>query len=493
MPNDTPQFTIVGAGLAGTLLACYLGKAGHRVDVYERRPDPRGKERTAGRSINLAISVRGIQALREVELADEVLRAAIPMRGRMMHARDGKLTFQPYGKDDSESINSISRAGLNVTLLDAAAGYPSVRLFFKQRCAGFDPVTGEVELTDEQTNAAKRVATQVLIGADGAYSALRLQMQMLGQFNLSQDYLPYGYKELHVPPGAGGTFQMEKHALHIWPRRQFMMIALPNLDGSFTCTLFWPLEGPGSFAALERDDAVRRYFAEQFPDAVPMMPTLVEDYRANPVGPLVTIRCHPWHVGGKAVLLGDAAHAVVPFLGQGMNAAFEDCTVLSQCLAEHGPDWEAAFRSFEARRKEHVDALADLCLENFVEMRDKVGSRTFLLRKKIENTLHRLMPSHYLPLYTMVSFTTIPYGTARRRAWQQNLMAVLILVAVLAILSGLALAIFGRQGPTGRSAIGHFAAARWSRSRTASHAGVSGGRATTMQSTPLSSSAWSTA
>jgi kynurenine 3-monooxygenase len=261
-------------------------------------------------------------------------------------------------------------------------------------------------------------------------------MQKLGPFEFRQDYLPYGYKELHIPPGPGGAFSMEKHALHIWPRRKFMMIALPNLDGSFTCTLFWPLEGPGSFAALASDDEVRRYFEQEFPDAVPLMPELVEDYRTNPVGSLVTMRCHPWHVGGKAVLLGDAAHAVVPFLGQGMNAAFEDCTVLSQCLVRHGPDWEAAFHAFELRRKKHVDTLADLCLENFVEMRDKVGSRTFLLKKKIENTLHAVFPKHYLPLYTMISFTTIPYAYALGRARRQNLIVLAVTVLVLLLVLG---------------------------------------------------------
>src|SRR5262245_40032573 len=377
MADDTPQFTIVGAGLAGTLMACYLGKAGFRVDVYERRPDPRMHEPLAGRSINLAISIRGIQALREIGLADEVLRSAIPMRGRMMHATSGELTFQPYGKDDSESINSISRAGLNLTLVRAAQRYSSVRLHFGLRCAGFDPQSNVGEFVDETTHERRRVPFHVLVGADGAYSAVRLQMQMLGQFNFSQDYLPYGYKELHIPSGPGGAFVMEKNALHIWPRRRFMMIALPNLDGSFTCTLFWPLEGPGSFAALRTDEEIRHYFEAQFPDAVPLMPTLVDDYRKNPVGPLVTMRCQPWHADGQAVLLGDAAHAVVPFLGQGMNAAFEDCTVLSQCLAEHGPNWAAAFSAFETRRKQHVDTLAELCVENFVEMRDKVGSRTF--------------------------------------------------------------------------------------------------------------------
>jgi kynurenine 3-monooxygenase len=450
MDDAVPEFTIVGAGLAGTLLACHLGKAGRRVDVYEKRPDPRGLKPVAGRSINLAISVRGIQALREVGLAEEVLRSAIPMRGRMMHARDGRLTFQSYGKDDSESINSISRAGLNLTLIEAAEGYPSVRLFFDRSCTGFDPNTCAINLA----NTTETVSTRVLIGADGAYSAVRHEMQMHGHFNFSQEYLTHGYKEMHIPPGSSGAFLMEKHALHIWPRRRFMMIALPNLDGSFTCTLFWPLEGPGSFAALQTDNDIRRYFVEQFPDAVPLIPALVEQYRTNPSGPLVTMRCHPWHVGGRAVLLGDAAHAVVPFLGQGMNAAFEDCTVLSRCLAENPESVETAFRRFEERRKKDVDTLADLCLANFVEMRDKVGSRIFLLKKHLENTLHRWFPRHYLPLYTMISFTTIPYATALRRARRQNGILNAVLCSFLLLLVWLVIIISGFFMPVNRHPLG---------------------------------------
>ena len=442
MDDATPAFTIVGAGLAGTLLACHLGKAGHRVDVYEKRPDPRGQQLVAGRSINLAISVRGIQALREVGLAEEVLRSAIPMRGRMMHSLSGALTFQAYGKDDSESINSISRAGLNLTLIHAAQRYASVRLFFGQHCTGFDPSTGEIQLEDVTRKESRKIATKLLIGADGAYSAVRQEMQMQGQFNFSQEYLPYGYKELHIPAGPDGTFRLEKNALHIWPRRRFMMIALPNLDGSFTCTLFWPLQGPGSFAALETDDDIRTYFSAQFPDGVPLFANLVDQYRTNPVGALVTMRCRPWQIEGRAVLLGDAAHAVVPFLGQGMNAAFEDCTVLSKCLSENADDPEMAFRQFEEKRKEDVDTLADLCLANFVEMRDKVGSRFFLMKKLLENTLHRWFPRLYLPLYTMISFTTIPYAAALRRGRRQDRILLALVGAALALMAVLIVGYF---------------------------------------------------
>jgi len=415
---EGPPITIVGAGLGGTLLACSLARAGYRVDVYEKRPDPRTAAQERGRSINLALSVRGIHALRAVGLADEVLRTGILMRGRMIHDRDGTQTFQPYGKDDSEALYSVSRAGLNLTLVHAAARLEGVRLFFGQRCVGLDPESGQVEFLDAEQQPLK-VAAEVLVGADGAYSAVRSVLQRQERFNYRQDYLDHGYKELTIPPGPGGKHRLEKHALHIWPRGSFMMIALPNLDGSFTCTLFWPYEGPASFAALMTAAAVEAFFRTEFADAVPLLPNLADDFLHNPTGALVTIRCQPWH-RGRVVLLGDACHAVVPFLGQGMNAAFEDCTVLTDCLRRHAPDWQAAFRAFEGQRKASLDALAELCLANFVEMRDKVGSRWFLLKKYLQVLLHRRLPRWYLPLYTMIEFTRIPYDVARRRARVQD-------------------------------------------------------------------------
>ncbi len=408
------SLTIVGTGLAGTLMACYLARAGHRVDLYEKRPDPRHGDPERGRSINLALSVRGIHALQEVGLAEEVLRSSILMRGRMIHARDGALTFQPYGKDDTEALHSVSRSGLNLLLVEAAARHESVRLFFDHKCTGFDPTDGVLAFANET-----KVATEVVIAADGAFSAVRSHLQRQERFNYAQDYLSHGYKELTIPAGPQGSFRLEKNALHIWPRGSFMMIALPNADGSFTCTLFWPFEGPNSFAALTNEQDVIAYFQDQFPDAVPLIPTLAHDFLHNPTGSLVTIRCQPWHVGGRAVLLGDACHAVVPFLGQGMNAAFEDCSVLNQCLADES-DLSRAFATYETLRKENVDTLADLCVENFYEMRDRVGSRWFVLRKKLAIVLHRLFPRWYLPLYTMIEFTRIPYAAALRRAKRQD-------------------------------------------------------------------------
>lgn len=431
MTDDTPV-TIVGAGLAGTLLACALGKSGRRVDLYEKRPDPRVHGQDAGRSINLALSVRGLHALREVGLAEDVVKSSILMRGRMIHGRDGSLAFQAYGKDDSEALHSVSRAGLNLLLVDAAARHPSVTMHFDYRCTGFDLGTGEVEF-----NESVRLPTGFVIGADGAYSAVRAAMQRQERFDYSQDYLSHGYKELTIPPGPTGEFRMEPHALHIWPRGSFMMIALPNRDGSFTCTLFWPFE---SFAALTSEAAVLDYFRDQFPDAVPLIPDLGPAYLANPTGSLVTVRCRPWHAGDRAVLVGDACHAVVPFLGQGMNAAFEDCTVLRECLDRHA-DRRQALAEYEGLRKEHTDALADMCVDNFVEMRDKVGSPWFRLRKKLAVLLHALFPRWYLPLYTMIEFTRIPYADARRRARRQNWVVGVVAAGVLVAIAALTYAV----------------------------------------------------
>jgi kynurenine 3-monooxygenase len=411
--------TIVGAGLAGALMACYLGRTGRRVDLYEKRPDPRVHGQERGRSINLALSVRGIHALREVGLAEAVLHSSILMRGRMIHHRDGSQTFQPYGKDDSEALHSVSRAQLNLLLVQAAAQLPSVRLFFDHRCIGLDLESGVLEFQEGQQGCAVQVPFQWALGADGAYSAVRASMQRHERFDYSQEYLGHGYKELTIPAGPGGSFRLEPHALHIWPRGSFMMIALPNADGSFTCTLFWPFEGPHSFAALREPDDVLAYFRAQFPDVPPLIPTLAQDFLDNPTGPLVTIRCRPWYVDDRVVMLGDAAHAVVPFLGQGMNAAFEDCTVLAECLARH-PCRADAFADYQALRKPHLDTLADLCVDNFLEMRDRVGSRLFVLRKKLAVGLHRLFPRWYLPLYTMIEFTRIPYAEALRRARRQD-------------------------------------------------------------------------
>ncbi len=442
------KFVLIGSGLAGGLLAAYLGRRGYNVDLYERRADPREGNIVGGRSINLALSTRGIHALEQLGIADQVLQHAIPMRGRMIHDKSGGLHFAQYDVDPNKHINSIGRAALNTTVIEAAQRYPNVRVHFNHRCTDVDLTeataylvacgveaagsAGNLQLQQLQTIPARGDA---IIGVDGAFSAVRQSMQKkLKQFEYDESYLAHGYKELTIPPGPDGSWQMEKEALHIWPRKSFMMIALPNPDGSFTCTLFWEFEGPRSFKTTKTDEDVRRFFDEEFPDAVPLMPRLLEEFRENPTGSLVTIRCAPWYYRDKIALVGDAAHAVVPFYGQGMNAAFEDCVVLDECLAEFLDNRERAFAKYFARRKENADALADLAVENFVEMRDKTASRTFRAKKKLDHLLERLLPGIYLPLYTMVTFTRLPYAEAARRARLQDRIVRASLVAFVTML-----------------------------------------------------------
>src|SRR6266516_2970949 len=438
------KFVLIGSGLAGGLLAAYLGRRGYDVDLYERRADPREGNIVGGRSINLAISTRGIHALEQIGIADEALQRAIPMRGRMIHpaGAGARTIFTPYDVDPKNCINSIGRGALNTTVIEAAQRYPNVRVHFNHRCTDVDldsatahletspvaagsPQDESVRMADlSPANSDSQIISahgDAVIGVDGAFSAVRQSMQMqINRFEYDESYLAHGYKELTIPPAPDGTWRMEKEALHIWPRKSFMMIALPNPDGSFTCTLFWEFAGPRSFESTKTDDDVRRFFDEEFLDAVPLMPTLLEDFRENPTGSLVTIRCAPWYYKDKVALVGDAAHAVVPFYGQGMNAAFEDCVVLDECLAKFPNNRERAFAEYFSRRKENADALADLALENFIEMRDKTASKTFRTKKKLDHFLEAALPGIYLPLYTMVTFTRIPYAEAARRGRRQD-------------------------------------------------------------------------
>src|SRR5438876_8783125 len=437
----TTKFVLIGSGLAGGLLAAYLGRRGYDVELYERRAEPREGNMVGGRSINLALSTRGIQALEQIGIADEVLKHAIPMRGRMIHpARAGdRIIFAPYDVDPNKHINSIGRAALNTTLIEAAQRYSNVRVHFNHKCTSVDLDSATAQLLNTSTSQPLSATADSIIGVDGAFSAVRQSMQLkIDNFQYDESYLAHGYKELTIPPGPDGLWRMEKEALHIWPRKSFMMIALPNPDGSFTGTLFWEFEGPRSFATTKTDDDVRRFFEEEFPDAVPLMPNLLDDFRNNPTGSLVTIRCAPWFYKDKVALVGDAAHAVVPFYGQGMNAAFEDCVVLDECLAGFPEDRQRAFAEYFQRRKVNADALADLALENFIEMRDKTASRAFRAKKKLDHFLEAALPGIYLPLYTMVTFTRIPYGDAARRARLQDRIVyaglILVITSILALI-----------------------------------------------------------
>lgn len=417
------NITIVGAGLAGSLLAVYMAKKGFAVNVYERRPDMRLENVSAGKSINLALSLRGIHALKEVGLYDKIKEISIPMYGRMIHSVDGSTQLQPYGKDMSEYINSVSRGDLNKMLMDLAEEFHSVKFHFNMRCMGmeFDPKSEEHDIFfhSDNTQANIAVKSSVTIAADGATSPVRMEMLKIPRFNFSQEYENYGYKELHIPPGEDGKFQMETNALHIWPRGSFMLIALPNLDGSFTCTLFLAydrtLGGENSFENLDTPEKVKTFFSEQFPDALDLMPALIRDFFGNPTGTLMTVKCYPWSMGGKAVLLGDSAHAIVPFFGQGMNAAFEDCVYLNLCMDEYGENWEKVFDEFQKMRKPNTDAIADLAQENFIEMRDLVAATRYQLKKKIETELYKNHPDTFIPKYTMVTFMRIPYSVALQR------------------------------------------------------------------------------
>jgi len=408
---------IIGAGLAGSLLAIYLAKRNIRTEVYESRGDLRQAKMSAGRSINLALSNRGIAALKEIGLDEYMLSEGVPMHGRMIHAVDGQTKLLPYSGRQGEYINSISRFGLNIALVNEAEKYNGVKFYFDEKCLGFDTKTGEAKF---KSGVIARGDTT--IAADGAGSVVREAMQHGGvsRFNFSQTWLEHGYKELHIPPGDNGAFRMEKNALHIWARGAFMMIALPNFDGSFTCTLFLAHTGENSFEQLTDEKSLLEFFQTHFADAIPLMPTLTEDFFTNPTGNLGTIKCFPWNVGGMSLLLGDAAHAVVPFYGQGMNASFEDCRVLNDLIERHGTVWKTVFDEFTNTRKENADAIAQMAEENFYEMRDAVANPTFQKKRELETKLEQTFPDYYSK-YSMVTFREdLPYTVAKEKGNAQD-------------------------------------------------------------------------
>jgi kynurenine 3-monooxygenase len=414
--QNKKHVAIAGAGLIGSLLAIYLCRRGYQVSVYERRPDMRKEQIDAGRSINLALSNRGIRALEEVGLANAIEQVAIPMHGRMMHAVNGSLTFQPYGKQ-GQFINSTSRGDLNILLIDTAER-SGAEFHFNHRVTNVE--LESTAFTYEYNGTLANATFDAIIGADGAYSAIRHAMQFTDRFDFSQDYIEHGYKELHIPAGHDGAFKLEKNALHIWPRESFMLIALPNPDGSFTCTLFFPFDGRPSFTSLNSDLKILDFLSSNFPDALDLMPNALNDFKENPTSSLVTMKCYPW-VKNKTLLIGDAAHAIVPFYGQGMNAGFEDCRLFNQMLDTCKDDWEQSILTFQAHRKIDTDAIAQLALDNFIEMRDLVADEDFLLRKKIEAKLHALYPAEWIPLYSMVTFhDEIRYSEALKIGLKQK-------------------------------------------------------------------------
>jgi len=403
------KIVLVGGGLAGSLMSIYLAKRGYEVHLYERRDDMRTGQYQGGRSINLALSTRGITALEKVGLVDEILSISIPMYGRMMHSVSGYLNYQAYGRDD-QAIYSVSRGELNIKLLQLADKYSNIHMYFNQKCVNMN--LDENIATFENENGEKYdVKGDVFLATDGAFSALRDAMIRNPRHDFSQDYQSHGYKELEIVPGPNSTFQMEEKALHIWPRSSFMMIALPNPGGNFTCTLFLPYEGEVSFEHLNNDEEVMEFFQTYFPDSISMMPGLLEDFRNNPIGHLSTMRTYPW-VKNRSALMGDAAHAIVPFYGQGMNCSFEDCVILDQCIEEIGGDWNNILKEYQKSRKPNADAIADLAIQNFVEMRDLVGLPDFLHKKSIEKKLVDALPGEYRTQYERVTFSNDPYREA---------------------------------------------------------------------------------
>jgi len=421
------KVTIVGAGLVGSLLSIYLAKRGYKINIYERRPDMRTVTMSAGKSINLALSDRGWRGLAGVGISDEIKKIAIPMYGRFIHHKDSSTAFQPYGKDQ-QAIYSVSRAEINMRLMDLAEQQENVKIHFNQRCININRATldstfeNDASAGSADTKEIMHDTSDLLFGADGAFASSRLNMQLSSdRFEYNQHYIDCGYKELIIPPGPDGKFLLEKNALHIWPRGSFMMIALPNMDGNFTCTLFLPFSGEKSFENLKTKEGVKKFFDEEFPDAVPLMPTLIEDFFHNPVSSLVTVKCFPWTFDNKIALIGDAAHAIVPFYGQGMNCGFEDCVVLNELVEKYKDDWEKIMPDYQALRKPDADAIADLAIANFVEMRDKTADPKFLLQKKIEARFSQKYPDKWIPLYSMVTYSPqIRYSKAMQEGKKQQ-------------------------------------------------------------------------
>lgn len=413
------KIVIVGAGLVGSLHAINMAKKGYAVEVYERRPDMRKKDLIAGRSINLALSNRGWKAIKAADIEQEIKEIAIPMYGRIMHDEKGETTFQQYGKE-GEAIFSVSRGELNQKLMNCADKYDNVTFYFNHKCLGINLEKNVLKFENSTNKETVEVQADRTFGTDGAFSAIRKQMQRTDRFNFEQMYLEHGYKELSIPALKNGEHQLDKNALHIWPRGEFMMIALANEDGSFTCTLFFPFEGKDSFSTLKSKEQVQHFFEKMFPDALNLMPNLVQEYFENPTSSLVTIKCSPWNVADRILLMGDASHAIVPFYGQGMNSGFEDCTLFDEIFERNNRDWNLAFTEFSKSRKKDADAISALALHNFIEMRDLVADDQFLLRKKIESKIYAKYPEKWVPLYSQVTFSHTPYSIALANGLRQR-------------------------------------------------------------------------
>jgi kynurenine 3-monooxygenase len=412
--------TVIGAGLVGSLWAVYLKKAGYIVNVYERRSDMRLQKMSAGKSINLAMSYRGWKGLSDIGVDEDIKKIAIAMPGRTMHNVDGTTTYQPYG-NEGQAIYSVSRADINATLMSIAESDAAAKIHFNEECIGVDLNEGKASFRNTQTGQVTEIKSDVVFATDGAFSAARYtSMQKLDRFTYSQNYIADGYREILLPANEDGTHKLAKNTLHIWPRGRFMLIALPNFDGSYTCTLFMPFEDDKyCFNNLTSKEKVTEFFKEVFPDFYDLMPTVADSWEDHPLSSLAIIRCFPW-THGKLALMGDAAHATVPFFGQGMNAGFEDCSVMWELMKKHNENWPEVFKEYERVRKPNGDAVQDLSLYNYIVMRDRVADPEFLLSQKIERRINFLYPDKYFPLYSMVAFTNIEYQTALTKGQEQE-------------------------------------------------------------------------
>lgn len=423
--NPTKHIYIAGAGLVGSLLSVMLGQRGYRVTILERRNDPRGEQTDSGRSINLALSSRGIHALKQAGLFDDVQPLLIPMKGRMLHFVDGALELMPYGQRPEEVIYSVSRRDLNLLMMSRAEEAEPVNIQFQQSLESVDFDHRRLTVLDIASGKAREDSFEVLIGADGAGSRTRRALMPAVNGTSSSEFLDHDYKELEIPPAtqsslASPVYQVEKNALHIWPRGNYMLIALPNQDGSFTVTLFMPKQGEASFEALDDPETLQAFFQEQFPDTIALIPDLVQDYQENPQGRLGTVRCRPWFHSDRAVILGDASHAIVPFHGQGMNSGFEDCSELIRLLDQHDDDWAKVLPEFDAIRRPNAEAIADMALENYVTMRASVADPKFQLKKELGFELEKRFPTRFVPRYSLVMFHLIPYAEAFARGKVQQ-------------------------------------------------------------------------
>jgi len=415
---------IVGGGLVGPLAAIFLAKRGYNVELYERRADMRKGGVDAGRSINLVVTPRGLVALDRVGLKERMLELAIPLEGRMLHDTKGGTTYVPYGHKPGEVINAVSRGLLNIRLLEEADKHESVNIHFQRKCTDYDIDSKVLTFLNEESGQTETVKADITIGTDGAFSAIRRAMfDNVQNFNYAQNFLAHGYKELVIPPDENGKHRIKNGMFHIWPRGDYMLIGIPNIDGSFTCTLFCRYEGDEGFNKIKTAEDALSFFNKIFPDAVPVMPSLADDFMNNPIGSLVTVKCGPWYVDGQAMLMGDAAHAVVPFYGQGMNCGFEDCTALGDILDAGETDWSVIFKKLFIARKENTDAIADMAIQNFVEMRETTADPKFQLKKEVGFALENRYPDRFIPRYSMVMFhPEIPFAEAKRLGEAQEQM-----------------------------------------------------------------------